>query len=139
MDAESVGQMYQKLNKSSLHLLDDIYHHEVIFEDAAHRIEGKLALEHYFHALYHNVKRCDFDIKTHQQVGDTGFLVWVMQLEHPKLQKGVPIEVKGVTHLKFKENKVIYHRDYFDLGEMLYENLPLLGRVVKTIKQRLGQ
>ncbi|HHF3063256.1 TPA: nuclear transport factor 2 family protein, partial [Vibrio diabolicus] len=24
-------------------------------------------------------------------------------------------------------------------GEMLYENLPLLGSVVKTIKQRLGQ
>ncbi|MEL7287824.1 MAG: nuclear transport factor 2 family protein, partial [Pseudomonadota bacterium] len=64
---------------------------------------------------------------------------WTMDLQHPKLQKGAPISVNGVSHLKFRDGQVIYHRDYFDLGEMLYENLPLLGSVVRTIKQRLGQ
>ena len=77
-------------------------------------------------------------IKEQQQVNDNGFLTWTMTLEHPKLQKGKTICVNGVSHLKFRDGQVIYHRDYFDLGEMLYENLPLLGSVIKAIKQRLG-
>lgn len=139
MDVQTVSQVYQQLNKSNLHLLSDVYHQEVVFEDAAHRLEGWDALERYFDALYTNVKRCDFNIIEHQQSGDNGFITWQMALEHPKLSKGAVIQVNGVSHLKFYQGRVIYHRDYFDLGEMLYENLPVLGSVIKTIKQRLGQ
>ena len=139
MNVESVGHIYQQLSKNNLYLLDDVYHQDVVFEDSAHRLQGWQALQSYFDSLYTNVRRCDFDIKEHQQSGDRGFLTWSMSLEHPKLQKGKTVVVNGVSHLKFKDGKVIYHRDYFDLGEMLYENLPLLGSVIKTIKQRLGQ
>jgi len=38
-----------------------------------------------------------------------------------------------MSHLKFADGKVISHRDYFDLGEMLYEHIPLLGGVIKSI------
>lgn len=139
MDVQGVSQVYQQLNKSNLHLLEDIYHSDVVFEDAAHRLEGWFELESYFEALYTNVKRCDFTILEHQQTGDSGFLTWQMALEHPKLSKGEVVYVNGVSHLKFSQGRVIYHRDYFDLGEMLYENLPLLGSVIKTIKSRLGK
>ncbi|MGD8171507.1 nuclear transport factor 2 family protein [Vibrio sp. TRT 21S02] len=139
MDISEVGRLYQQLDKSSLFLLKDIYHQNIVFEDAAHRLVGIEQLERYFQGLYDNVLRCDFDIDELQQVGETGFLTWTMHLQHPKLSKGKNIEVSGVSHLKFSEGKVIYHRDYFDLGEMLYENLPFLGRVVKGIKQRLAQ
>ncbi|EGQ9919877.1 TPA: nuclear transport factor 2 family protein [Vibrio parahaemolyticus] len=139
MDIQSVGDIYQKLNKANLHLLKDVYHQDVVFEDSAHRLEGLSALSDYFQSLYANVIRCDFIIHDHQQVGDTGFLTWTMDLQHPKLHKGAPIAVSGVSHMKFSDGQVIYHRDYFDLGEMLYEHLPLLGSVIKTIKQRLGR
>lgn len=139
MNVESVGQIYQQLSKDNLHLLNGVYHKDVVFEDSAHRLQGRQALQSYFDSLYTNVRRCDFDIKEQQQSGDSGFLTWSMSLEHPKLQKGKTVVVNGVSHLKFKDGRVIYHRDYFDLGEMLYENLPLLGSVIKTIKQRLGQ
>ncbi|GLT19316.1 transcriptional regulator [Vibrio zhanjiangensis] len=139
MDVQTVGEVYQQLNKSNLHLLSDIYHEEVVFEDAAHKLEGWCKLESYFQTLYSNVHRCDFDIIEHQQSGDSGFLTWKMALVHPKLSGGATVYVNGVSHLKFSQGKVIYHRDYFDLGEMLYENLPLLGAVIKAIKVRLGK
>ncbi len=87
MDIQSVGNIYQKLNKANLHLLKDVYHQDVVFEDAAHRLEGWPALSDYFTSLYANVISCDFVIHEHQQVGDTGFLTWTMDLQHPKLQK----------------------------------------------------
>jgi hypothetical protein len=62
-----------------------------------------------------------------------------MKLKHPKLNGGQPVEVNGVSQICFSGDRVIYHRDYFDLGEMLYENIPLLGVVIRNIKQRLGK
>lgn len=139
MDVADVGSIYQQLNKTNLYLLDDVYHQDVVFEDAAHRLEGWDELKRYFVNLYSNVQRCEFDIQDLQQQGSAGFITWTMALEHPKLHRGNTIYVNGVSHIKFAEGKVIYHRDYFDLGEMLYENLPLLGSVIRTIKQRLGE
>ncbi len=139
MNIAAVGSVYQQLNKSNLHLLNDLYHPNVVFEDAAHRLEGWSELKRYFDSLYRNVNSCHFNIQEQQQHGDSGFITWTMELRHPKLQNGATIYVNGMSHLKFSEGKVIYHRDYFDLGEMLYENLPLLGSIIRTIKQRLGE
>ncbi len=139
MEISTVVDMYQKLDKHNLHLLADVYHPDVVFEDAVHRLEGRDALHDYLQALYANVDGCRFVIQEQQQVGDTGFLTWTMELVHPKLKNGSPISVSGVSYLKFSQHQVIYHRDYFDLGEMLYENLPLLGSIIKIVKQRLAQ
>jgi limonene-1,2-epoxide hydrolase len=139
MDIDQVSQTYQKLSKDNLHLLEHIYHQDVVFEDSAHRFEGWPALSAYFDTLYTNVIKCDFTILHQQQVDDTGFLTWTMELQHPKLNKGEVVLVNGVSQLHFADQKIIYHRDYFDLGEMLYENIPLLGLIIRNIKQRLGQ
>jgi len=34
---------------------------------------------------------------------------------------------------------VIYHRDYFDMGAFVYENIPVLGSVVRYTKKRLSK
>ncbi|MGV2986925.1 nuclear transport factor 2 family protein [Vibrio sp. E150_011] len=138
MDTKAVSEVYQQLDKHNLHLLEAVYHQDVVFEDPAHRVEGYAALLAYFGELYANVIRCDFNIEHHQQLADTGFITWTMSLLHPKLNSGQPVEVKGVSHLIFRDDLVIYHRDYFDLGQMLYEQVVLLGPVIKHIKQRLG-
>ena len=68
------------------------------------------------------------------------YVQWRMVMRHPRLRKGSPVTVEGLSRLEFDaEEKVKLHRDYFDLGEMLYENLPLIGMVVTSIKKRLGQ
>ncbi|MFB9134418.1 nuclear transport factor 2 family protein [Vibrio olivae] len=139
MDINAVGDVYKQLNKHNLASLETVYHQNVIFEDAAHRLEGWQNLVQYFTTLYTNVEHCQFDIKEQHQVGEDGFLTWTMELQHPKLKSGQLIRVKGVSHMKFQDGRVIYHRDYFDLGEMLYEHLPVLGKVIKVIKARLGQ
>ncbi|KUI99899.1 nuclear transport factor 2 family protein [Vibrio sp. MEBiC08052] len=140
MDVQTVALFYAQLNKHNLDtLLNDIYHDAIVFEDAVHRIEGVAALSHYFTNLYQNVERCDFTVHEQHPIHNGGFLTWTMHLQHPKLRHGQLVNVRGATHIRFQDNKVIYHRDYFDLGEMLYEQLPLLGRVIRWIKQRLAQ
>ncbi|TNI95657.1 nuclear transport factor 2 family protein [Aeromonas veronii] len=131
--------LYQQLDRQQLHRLPEVYAEQVVFTDPAHRIEGLAALGDYFAALYQRLAYCRFVITSQQQQGQQAWLGWTMTFSHPRLRGGEPVTVEGVTRLEFDEaGKVCQHRDYFDLGAMLYEQLPLLGPVVRAIKGRLG-
>ncbi len=131
--------LYQQLNLQQLHRLPEVYADEVVFIDPAHRIEGLAALNDYFAALYQRLAYCRFEIISQQQQGTQAWLSWVMTFSHPRLAAGQPIRVEGATRLEFDAaGKVRVHRDYFDLGALLYEQLPLLGPLVRLIKGRLG-
>ncbi|MDD1779638.1 nuclear transport factor 2 family protein [Enterovibrio sp. ZSDZ35] len=131
--------IYSSLRKDNLNSLDEIYSEDVVFEDPAHRIEGYENLASYFESLYMNVTDCRFEIHDYAVNESVAFLSWTMTLSHPKLQGGEARSVNGCTKLTLKDGRVVRHRDYFDLGEMLYEALPFLGSAVKLIKKRLGQ
>ncbi|MFM5814484.1 nuclear transport factor 2 family protein [Aeromonas dhakensis] len=131
--------LYQQLSRDELHRLPEVYANEVVFTDPAHRIEGLAALTDYFAALYQRLAYCRFVITSQLQQGRQAWLGWTMTFSHPRLRGGEPVTVEGATRLEFDETgKVCLHRDYFDLGAMLYEQLPLIGHLVRTIKGRLG-
>jgi hypothetical protein len=59
-----------------------------------------------------------------------------MRFQHARFRKGETRELRGVSHIKFN-GKVYYHHDYFDMGAFIYERVPVLGTVIRTIKNRL--
>ena len=131
-------QIYQSLNKHKLALLKQIYSDDVVFIDAMHEINGLDALTEYFEHLYANVEYCHFNINHIIEQEGQACIVWEMEYAHPKLNRGKCISVDGISHLTFTD-KIVIHRDYLDLGQMLYEQLPLLGPLIKTIKKRASQ
>lgn len=130
---------YKKLSSDNLSLLSEIYAPEIVFTDPAHEIRGLEQLTRYFRNLYTNIDSINFEFSSPLQQEDKGYVQWKMTFSHPKLRKGSDITVAGATFLHFEDSgKVIYHRDYFDLGSMLYQHIPLLGRVIQSINRRLG-
>jgi len=128
--------LYQQLSRDELHRLPEVYANEVVFTDPAHRIEGLAALTDYFAVLYQRLAYCRFVITSQLLQGRQA---WTMTFSHPRLRGGAQVTVEGATRLEFDAaGKVCLHRDYFDLGAMLYEQLPLIGPLVRTIKGRLG-
>lgn len=131
---------YQQLDRRNLHLLDAMYSPDVRFIDPAHQLEGLVALHHYFESLYDNVEAVHFRYQSAEVVGNKAWVQWTLALCHPRLNGGHRFEFDGVSQLLFdKDGKVSLHRDYFDLGAMLYERLPLLGPLVRWVKGRLAQ
>ncbi len=62
-----------------------------------------------------------------------------MNFSHPRLKGGKAIIVPGSTFLQFStDGRACFHQDYFDLGTMLYQHLPIIGFMVKSINRRLG-
>lgn len=131
---------YNVLNRDNLHLLEEIYTTDIRFIDPAHEIIGLEKLTAYFTALYANVESIDFLFHDQVTAGDNGYVQWDMTFRHSRLSGGRSITVPGTTYVRYHpDGKVFYHRDYFDLGAMLYENLPLIGGLVTGVKRRLGK
>ncbi|USD64369.1 nuclear transport factor 2 family protein [Vibrio sp. SCSIO 43136] len=136
MEIKRVMDLYSSLSSNNLDTLSEVYHEEINFIDPLHEIHGLESLELYFSGLYENVTSCQFEFLFTQQSDRSAFLTWVMHLKHPKLNRHRTIHVNGCTHLQFEGDKVIYHRDYFDAGQMLYRQLPVLGSVLRRIDAR---
>ncbi|MFQ3206734.1 MAG: hypothetical protein ACI9IT_000874, partial [Glaciecola sp.] len=143
---------YTDLASMKIEELADLYSKDVTFVDPIAAHSGITAVEAYFTKLLHNAKYCSFTIHSIEQTisiptdsesksttDGSGYLVtWKMSFTSARINKGQPIHVDGVSQLKIKNNKITYHRDYYDLGQMIYENIPLLGRLIKRIKRTLG-
>jgi limonene-1,2-epoxide hydrolase len=112
------------------------YRADIVFTDPLHIIEGLDALVAYSQSLYTNVDSCRFEFERILERQGEATLIWKMHLVHPKLNSGKLVVVPGVTHVLF-EDRIFYHRDYFDAGVMLYEQLPILKQVIGWLKARL--
>lgn len=140
MKLDTFLEVYQQLNGNSLELLEKIYAEDIVFIDPAHEIQGLDKLTQYFSALYQNITSIDFTFTSRLSGDSVAYVQWDMRFSHPQLRKGEIIALPGMTYLQFNANGQVYHhRDYFDLGCMLYEHIPILGKVVTSIKRRLGQ
>jgi len=117
-------------------LCQKFYAPEVTFIDPIGKIEGLDELIRYYRHMYRNVIEIDFKAIDKFKRGEEEVFIWQMHLKHRAVSRGELIVVDGVSVLRFSKGKVIYHRDYFDLGAMLYENLPVLGSLVRFVKSR---
>lgn len=133
---ERFKQTYGRLNAQSLGLLSDLYSDDVEFQDPFRQIAGLSAFRQYVTELYAHVESCSFTFEEEVAQGNRAVLTWTMLLKHPRLNGGALVTVPGSTLLRFRD-RVFYHRDYFDAGAMLYEQLPLIGTVIRIIKGRI--
>lgn len=138
MQQEKIKHVFNTLRADNLKVLDDFYDPNTEFIDPIGTHRGIKAVKDYYENLYKNVKDIRFEYKDLVSSGNTHVLIWTMILTAEGLNGGKPVILSGSSHIKFNEsNLVIYHRDYFDMGEFIYEHVPLLGWTIKHIKTRL--
>lgn len=137
MSSLTLPDFFNRLNKDTMHLVDEFYAENVIFTDPAVTLTGREAIKKYYSNQYQNLISIRFDFESVQTLGDEQMAVWKMTMRHKALQNGREIVVDGMTHLRLRNGKVFYHRDYFDMGVFIYENIPLLGSLVRFVKKRL--
>lgn len=118
-------------------LLDRLYDEDVIFCDPVHRVEGLPALKRYFAGMNDGLTSCRFEFDQSVIGEGSACLPWQMHFSHRQLNKGKPLTLRGCSLLHYRE-RVYYHEDFYDLGAMVYEQVPLLGTMVRGLKKRLG-
>lgn len=133
-------EFYNELNFSNLQTLRNLYADNVVFIDPVHQIDGLAALEQYFAHAYQNLQQCEFEMGAHGIGPHWGFVSWQMRFRHPAIGSGELIVVDGTTELTYNAaGKISRHRDYYDLTQMVYQHLPLIGWLTGKVRSRMAQ
>ena len=115
--------------------LDKLYEDSVVFRDPVQEIRGITALHSYLAATREMVTSCRFEYLDQLSGHDNAYIKWNMHFTHSKFANK-PLLVRGVSHIQFNQ-RIFYHEDIYDLGEMIYDNLPLLGSATRYLKNRM--
>ena len=133
---EKFCNYYKEFSQESIPGLDEMYHQNVILQDPFSKLEGLDNVKQHFSQMLQNVSYCRFEIINVVSNEGQAFITWTMMFAHPKLNNHEEIVVDGVSDIKFDE-RISYHRDYFDVGAMFYEHVPVVKGVIKMLKKRL--
>jgi limonene-1,2-epoxide hydrolase len=134
-EVQQFVEYFQDLTKSNSENLKSFYHPEVEFKDPIHSISGIEKLSGYFEKLNKNVKDGGFNFSKIIDNNDEIILLWSMNIN--TIKPAMHVYAEGVSVLKLEHGKIKKHRDYFDAGQMFYENIPILKSVIKLIKNKL--
>ena len=135
---ENIEEFFNAFNLETMYLVDQFYDEGIRFEDPLVEINGIKDLKAYYTKMYQGVHDIRFEWEGEVIDGDTHVVFWNMVLSAKKLNKGKPVSVRGASHIRFGDSgKVVYHRDYFDVGAMVYEHVPVVGWLTRKVKKKL--
>jgi len=131
-------QLFNNLCAGNMAELTSVYSENVVFTDPFSHVRGIDELTEYFSGAYANVISCGFDFGEPVVNGEDVCIPWVMHLKHKRIRQGKSVKVDGISQLVIRKGRVLSHRDYFDVGQLLYENLPVMGKVIRWIRSQAG-
>lgn len=137
MITEQFKCLYRSFTSQSLLQLPALYRDDIVFVDPVHRIDGLPALQRYFSGLAENLVHCEFVYDAQTVTEDSACICWHMHFQHRSLARSEPLSLRGITRICFDDSKIYHHEDFYDLGAMVYEHVPVLGGVTRFLKRRL--
>jgi len=114
----------------------DIYADEVKFKDPFNEVEGIEAVYKVFGHMYRNLDNPRFIIKEYIEGGQIAYVKWefLFCFKNEKNENAF----EGVSRLEIDEaGKVMRHTDYWDAAEHMYEKMPVIGWMLRTIKSKI--
>jgi hypothetical protein len=139
-NSERIIKLFNDLRKDNLQILDGFYDPQVKFVDPLGKIQSRKDIKAYYKNLYQNVTSIRFEFDEIIGSNNNYSAPWVMYLKAKNLNNEEEIAVSGVSVIKFREGKgglVYYHRDYFDMGEFIYQHVPILGFIIRKVNDKL--
>lgn len=136
---EQLKSFYADMHSNDFSAIDTLYHPNIVFKDAVQEVHGREPLKAYFTHGLGNAEQCLFHFEQVSQSGNNAFLVWEMRLKHPSIGGGKEIIVPGASWVQFDADSglITLHRDFCDLGAMVYEHLPVIGFLVRKVRRHL--
>jgi hypothetical protein len=117
--------------------LAQFYDAAATLEDPFGRFEQRDTIERHLENLLKGTKSVTFEVRSEFQSGDETVALWTMSVIHPKLAGDEPVVIEGVTHARFVNGKIAEQRDFYDVGGLVYENVSVVGALVRWVKAKV--
>jgi steroid Delta-isomerase len=129
---------FEHISPQDVARIEHFYTHNAYFKDPFNEVNGVEPIRAIFKHMFVKVNQPRFKVISVIENNQEAFLSWDFFLTF----KGETQERKihGSSHLKFSsDDKISYHRDYWDAAEELYEKLPVIGGLMRFLKNRANR
>jgi steroid Delta-isomerase len=131
---QALRRFFEQLSPADVARMGELYDAHAYFRDPFNEVRGLPKVQRIFAHMFETLEAPRFEVRDAFAQGEQGFLTWDFSFR----ARGRAMRIHGSSHLKFApDGKVIYHRDYWDAAEELWERVPLLGGVLRFLKKRL--
>jgi len=120
-------------------LLDETYAPTLYFNDTLKEITDRATLKHYLAESAAAVEQCTVDIDdvVANATGDYYFR-WRMRIRFKRFARGRDTWSIGMSQIRFDaDGRVVFHQDFWNAADGLFQHVPVLGWMIRAIKRRL--
>ncbi|GAB3249356.1 nuclear transport factor 2 family protein [Chitinimonas naiadis] len=126
---------FESLTPDSLENIDSVYSADIRFKDPFNDLQGLTAVKRLYAHMFATLLSPRFTVVDRVVQWPAMFLVWRFDFT----VRGRAMCIQGGSHLIMNDTgRICVHRDYWDAAEELYEQLPLLGGLLKLIKRKFA-
>jgi hypothetical protein len=138
--AEAVNrivEVFESLTPEAVAQLGVIYTEHAHFKDPFNDIRGLAAIQGVFQHMFEALVAPRFVVTRRIVDGAHCFLVWEFHFRFQRFRGDVDQCIHGGSQLQLApDGRILDHRDYWDAAEELYEKLPLIGGLMRWLRQR---
>ena len=130
---------WQTLTPERVNELPTLYAADACFRDPFNDITGIEKIQYIFGAMFVRLDAPKFEIVETIEEPHGALLIWDFTFRIKALRPEQNRRIHGTSHIRFAPNGLVqYHRDYWDAAGELYEQLPLVGSLMRFLKKRAG-
>tara|TARA_B100000989_G_scaffold148388_1_gene110574 strand:+ start:1949 stop:2338 length:390 start_codon:yes stop_codon:yes gene_type:complete len=128
MIVEKYLKCWENVNSNNVSKLFNCLHDNFYFIDPFVEIHNKKEFEGHLQHTLRKYKKLQFDILLSLRKKNTYIIKWKMTLENKKFKPFC-----GISEIVMENNLIKSHVDFWDPMRNIYQNIPVLGKVLKLL------
>jgi hypothetical protein len=113
----------------------NVYAPQAYLNDTLVSLEGADRIEAYFSHTLERARLLNVEFLERAPVGTDWYVRWRMTVAADGLNGGRDVITYGVTQFRFDaDGRVLVHKDFWDSGTGLHEQLPVVGGAVRRVR-----
>ncbi len=128
---------FETLTRDSVADIGHIYAHDARFIDPFNDVQGLAEVQKIFRHMFETLEQPHFVVTGQVVDGDQCFLLWDFHFRFRAFRRNVAQTIAGTSHLHFDaRGRIILHHDYWDAAHGLYQQMPVIGPVMRWLRRR---
>ena len=132
---DELAEWFETLTPASLQDIATVYAQTATFRDPFNDLRGVASVRQVYQHMFETLVEPRFVITSKLIESAGAFMAWRFLFT----LRGKAYVIEGGTHFVLDEQGLIAtHRDYWDAAQELYEKIPVLGAVLRSLRKKLS-
>lgn len=130
-----IARWFEQLSPESLTKIESIYAKDARFVDPFNGLQGIESVRKVYTHMFESLDNPRFLVTRIASTGPLGFMTWTFSFSC----RGRAQSIEGCTQFELDaDGLIMLHLDYWDAAKQVYEQIPVLGSVLRMLRRKLS-